>query len=61
MDDSTGTNSSRGATSADLRNKKGDFPVSEKLAEESLALPIHAELPLEDIESVSRAIRAFYA
>jgi dTDP-4-amino-4,6-dideoxygalactose transaminase len=46
---------------ADLGYRKGDFPVSEKLAEESLALPIHAELTPEDIEYVCESIRAFYA
>jgi len=44
---------------ADLGYKKGDFPVSEKLAEESLALPIHAELAADDIEYISDAIRTF--
>jgi dTDP-4-amino-4,6-dideoxygalactose transaminase len=45
---------------ADLGYRKGDFPVSEKLADESLALPIHAELAWEDIEYVCESIRAFY-
>jgi dTDP-4-amino-4,6-dideoxygalactose transaminase len=46
---------------ADLGHKKGDFPVSEKLAAESLALPIHSELAGEDIDHVCESIRAFYA
>ena len=46
---------------ADLGYKKGDFPVSEKLAAESLALPVHAELPAEDIDYIADAIRSFYA
>jgi dTDP-4-amino-4,6-dideoxygalactose transaminase len=46
---------------ADLGYKKGDFPVSEKLAVESLALPVHAELAAEDIDHIADAIRAFYA
>jgi dTDP-4-amino-4,6-dideoxygalactose transaminase len=46
---------------ADLGHKKGDFPVSEKLARESLALPIHAELAGEDIDHICHSIRAFYA
>jgi dTDP-4-amino-4,6-dideoxygalactose transaminase len=45
---------------SDLGYQKGDFPVSEKLAEESLALPIHAELTVEDIDYVSDAIRSFH-
>jgi len=44
-----------------LGHKKGDFPVSERLAEQSLALPVHSELPAEDIEYVCETIRAFYA
>ena len=46
---------------SDLGHKKGDFPVSEKLAAESLALPIHSELADEDIDHVCESVRAFYA
>ena len=44
-----------------LGHKQGDFPVSEKLAAQSLALPVHSDLPPEDVEYVCDAIRAFYA
>jgi dTDP-4-amino-4,6-dideoxygalactose transaminase len=44
----------------DLGYKQGDFPVSEKLAAESLALPIHSELAADDIEYICDTIRAFY-
>ncbi len=44
-----------------LGYQRGDFPVSEKLAAESLALPVHPELAPEDIDYVCEAIRAFYA
>ena len=45
---------------ADLGYKEGDLPVSEKLAKESLALPIYPELKPDDIEYVVAMIRAFY-
>ena len=44
-----------------LGHKPGDFPVSEKLAAQSLALPVHSDLPAQDVEYVCDAIRAFYA
>lgn len=44
----------------DLGHRKGDFPVSEKLAEESLALPVHSDLPAEDVDYVCETIRRFY-
>jgi dTDP-4-amino-4,6-dideoxygalactose transaminase len=44
-----------------LGHKPGDFPVSEKLADESLALPIQSELGNDDIEYVGHAIQRFYA
>jgi dTDP-4-amino-4,6-dideoxygalactose transaminase len=44
-----------------LGHKAGDFPVSERLASESLALPIHSELTAEDIDHVCDSTRAFYA
>ena len=46
---------------AHLGYRRGDFPVSERLAEESLALPVHAELTAEDIESVCRGVKNFYS
>jgi dTDP-4-amino-4,6-dideoxygalactose transaminase len=39
-----------------LGYKPGDFPVSEKLAATSLALPVHPELKPEDLEYVSATI-----
>jgi UDP-2-acetamido-2-deoxy-ribo-hexuluronate aminotransferase len=44
-----------------LGYKPGDFPVSEQLAAESLALPIQSELGSDDIEYVCHAIQRFYA
>ncbi len=45
---------------ADLGYKSGDFPVSERLANESLALPVYPELAVEDIEYVCESMRMFY-
>ena len=44
---------------AGLGYKEGDFPVSERLARESLALPVHAELTADEIEYVCRVMRGF--
>jgi dTDP-4-amino-4,6-dideoxygalactose transaminase len=44
----------------DLGYRAGDFPVSERLAKESLALPIHAELAADEIEHICATVRAFY-
>ena len=44
-----------------LGHKPGDFPVSEQLAAESLSLPVHSDLPLEDIDYVCDSMKAYYA
>lgn len=44
-----------------LGYKKGDFPVSEKMAAEALALPVHAELAADDIDYICYSIGSFYA
>jgi dTDP-4-amino-4,6-dideoxygalactose transaminase len=46
---------------ADLGYKTGDFPVSEQLAADSLALPIYPELGEDNIEHVVRLVQSFYA
>lgn len=46
---------------ADLGYKKGDFPVSELLAERALALPVHPDVTATDIEYVCSTIKAFYS
>lgn len=46
---------------SDLGYREGNFPVSERMARESLALPIHPELTDEDIAYISAAIGEFYS
>jgi dTDP-4-amino-4,6-dideoxygalactose transaminase len=46
---------------AHLGYRAGDFPVSEQLAKESLALPIYAELQPSDIAYICDLIRSFYS
>ena len=43
-----------------LGHGKGDFPVSEQLAADSLALPVYQDLSQPDLEYVSGKIRSFY-
>jgi dTDP-4-amino-4,6-dideoxygalactose transaminase len=45
---------------AHLGHKAGDFPISEKLARESLAVPIYSELQPSDIEYVCGLMQTFY-
>ncbi len=45
---------------SDLGYTKGDFPVSEKAAEEVLALPIYPELSKEQLEYIVLTIKEFY-
>lgn len=45
----------------DLGYRKGDFPVTERLANEILSLPIYPGLTDAQQESVIMAIRSFYA
>jgi dTDP-4-amino-4,6-dideoxygalactose transaminase len=44
-----------------LGYKKGDFPVSETLAETGLSLPMYAELSDDKIEYVASKIKEFFA
>jgi dTDP-4-amino-4,6-dideoxygalactose transaminase len=43
-----------------LGYKGGDFPVSEQLSREALALPIYPQLTSDDVDYVASSIRAFY-
>jgi dTDP-4-amino-4,6-dideoxygalactose transaminase len=44
---------------AHLNYKRGDFPVSEKLASEVLSLPIYPELTAQQQDLVVRSVLAF--
>jgi dTDP-4-amino-4,6-dideoxygalactose transaminase len=44
-----------------LGYQEGDFPISERLANESLALPVYPELTADDITYVCETIRNFYS
>lgn len=44
-----------------LGYKAGDFPESERAANEALALPIYPELREDEVETVVDAVRRFYA
>lgn len=46
---------------ADLGYGEGSMPVSERASKEVLALPIHADLPGEDIRYICDLLRSFYA
>jgi UDP-2-acetamido-2-deoxy-ribo-hexuluronate aminotransferase len=43
-----------------LGYKKGDFPVSEYLAENVLSLPMHTELTEEQLEYITETIKEFF-
>ena len=43
-----------------LGYKQGDFPVSEKLSEQVLSLPMHTELTEEQLNYITSAIREFF-
>jgi dTDP-4-amino-4,6-dideoxygalactose transaminase len=43
-----------------LGYQPGDFPVSERLANQSLALPVYPELAPDDIEYVCQTLKNFY-
>ncbi|MFL0196726.1 DegT/DnrJ/EryC1/StrS family aminotransferase [Clostridium sp. WILCCON 0269] len=43
-----------------LGHKKGDFPVSEKICKEILALPIYPEITEDEVDFVCSTIKEFY-
>ncbi|MEQ8424939.1 MAG: DegT/DnrJ/EryC1/StrS family aminotransferase, partial [Cyclobacteriaceae bacterium] len=46
---------------SNLKFRKGDFPVSEKLAETVLSLPMWPGLSEDQLEWVVRQVKSFYA
>ena len=46
---------------AKLGHKRGDFPGAEKACDETLSLPVHEFVTLEDLEYMAELIGAFYA
>lgn len=46
---------------ADLKYEAGSLPVTERASNETLSLPMYAELSEEDVASVARAVKQFHA
>jgi dTDP-4-amino-4,6-dideoxygalactose transaminase len=46
---------------AELGLSKGDFPVTERLADEILSLPIHPDMTTDEVEFVSAKVKEFFA
>lgn len=44
-----------------LGHRRGDFPVTERLAEEILSLPVRENLPEEHLKRICQAVREYYA
>jgi dTDP-4-amino-4,6-dideoxygalactose transaminase len=44
----------------ELGYRKGDFPVSERLAAESLGVPVYGDLATDDVEYICATIHRFY-
>ncbi len=43
-----------------LKYKKGDFPVTEKIADEILSIPVHEMLTDKEVEYIAEKIKEFY-
>jgi dTDP-4-amino-4,6-dideoxygalactose transaminase len=42
-----------------LGGKRGDLPISERLAEEVLSLPLYPELPLDTLARIVASVKSF--
>ena len=45
---------------SDLGHSRGDFPVSEKLAQSVLSLPMHTELTEDQTEKITKTIKSYF-
>ena len=45
---------------AELAYKKGDFPIAEKIAEQTLSLPLYPGMQNEDVFTVIETIKKFF-
>jgi dTDP-4-amino-4,6-dideoxygalactose transaminase len=45
----------------DLGHLRGDFPIAEKMAAESLSLPLYPGMQMEELDIVIKAIKAFFS
>lgn len=45
---------------AHLGHAKGDFPIAEELADTSLSIPMWPGMKIDDVKSVSEAIKSFF-
>ena len=45
---------------SDLGHSKGDFPVSEQLAQSVLSLPMHTELTEEQLERITETVKSYF-
>ena len=44
---------------ARLGHRQGDFPISERYANEELSLPVYVGMPEEDVDQVIAAVNSF--
>ena len=44
-----------------LNYKKGDFPVAEKFAQQTISIPLYPELTDQEINYIGQTITAFFA
>jgi dTDP-4-amino-4,6-dideoxygalactose transaminase len=44
---------------ADLKLKKGDFPITEKIANECLSLPIYPEISIHNLDKIVKVVNKF--